>query len=180
MAFSDSRRRPVTLCATTALELLGYPVVEAASLLHVPVTHRGDSGTTRQVSPYVNGQAVLRMVADLSGQVLMNGDGRVPMLPGGLRHWNAPGAESAGSDVGRAEGPPQPTAAQVSVRLEDGTELARPGATGPAGQDALVRGKRREDAVRRQGYGMARWIWADLFNRPRFVALLEQHGVPRT
>ena len=57
--------------------------------------------------------------------------------------------------------------------------LARPGAGGPVGQDALIREKHREDAVRRQGYGMVRWVWADLFNRRRFEAVLEQHGVPR-
>lgn len=329
VAFADSRRRPVTFCGTTALELLGYPVVERASLLHVRAAHRGDSGTRRQVSPYVNEQAVLRTVAELSAQGLINGDGRVPLLPSVRRHWNAPGAAWAGTAdcgqeaglgpmtvgdeapaevLGPVGGPLSLTVTEVSVRLEDGTvlgrvrvdplpaamamvfgseplstgtapadaikrrhgdaetvagqargllrtaaqrirfdaqwrfadsrsesageslsraliheagfvvpdlqyrvltatgelvartdfywdeirltaefdglakytgRLARLGAAGPVGQDALVREKRREDAVRREGYGMARWIWADLFTRPRFVALLEQYGVPR-
>jgi hypothetical protein len=309
VAFSDSRRRPVTFCGVTALELLGYPVVEPAPMLHVRAAHRSHSGSKRQVSPYVNEQAVLRLVADLSTQGLMNGNGRVPLLPAIRQHWNSPGTvpSDSGSTQGAAGFSPTSTT-EVSVRLEDGTvlgrvrvdplpaamatvfgseplsvgtppadaikrdhpapddmadwargllrteaqrtrfdaqwqfadarsesageslsraiihelgfvvpdvqykvcdaaghlvartdfcwdeirlaaefdglvkytgRLARAGAAGPVGQDALVREKQREDALRRLGYGMARWIWADLFNRRRFEAMLEQHGVPR-
>ncbi|MBB5750231.1 type IV toxin-antitoxin system AbiEi family antitoxin domain-containing protein [Micrococcus sp. TA1] len=309
VAFADSRRRPVTFCGATALGLLGYPVVEQVPTLHVRAVHRGDSGTRRQVSPYVNEHEVLKTVAELSTQGLMNGDGRVPVLPRVHRHWNAPGGEAAGAGAGAAtDGSPPPAHTRVSVCLEDGTvlgrvrvdplpaamdlvfgseplstgtaaadaimrdhaaadlmagrarellpsaaqrtrfdaqwafadarsesvgeslsraviheagfvvpelqyavldtagtliartdfywedirltaefdglvkytgRLARPGAGGPVGQDALIREKHREDAIRRQGYGMARWICPDLFTRCRFEAILEQHGVPR-
>ncbi|QCU77071.1 hypothetical protein E7744_01670 [Citricoccus sp. SGAir0253] len=335
VAFSDSRRRPVTFCGTTALDLLGYPVVDPVPVLHVRAAYRGDAGTARQPSPYANEQAVLRTLAQLGTQGLVEADGRVPMLPLVRRHWNVPGegtgagmtvsasgavarAAEAGvlADGGMAPAAPAGAAgrfpldgpAEVCVRLDDGTvlgrvrvdplpaamaavfgteplstgtpaadaikrkhpaaaavaaqartllrtgaqrtrfdaqwdfadaraesvgeslsraviheegfvvpelqyevrsvtggliartdscweairlvgefdglvkytgRLARPGATGPVGHDALVREKRREDAVRRTGHGMARWTWADLANRPRFVAMLEQHGVPR-
>jgi hypothetical protein len=308
VAFSDSRRRPVTFCGVSALELLGYPVVEPKSILHVRAAHRGDSGISGQVSPYVNDQAVLRMVSDLSARGLMNGNGWLPILPQVRRHWNAPGQENSADDACVTTGGVHLVPTEVSVRLDDGTvlgrvrvdalpaamatvfgsealslgtapadaikrshpaaddaaglarellpsaaqrtrfdaqwefadarsesageslsraiihelgfvvpdlqytvlnaagelvartdfywdeirltaefdgltkytgRLARPGATGPVGQDALIREKHREDAIRREGYGMARWIWTDLFNRLRFVSLLERHGVPR-
>lgn len=309
VAFSVSRRRPVTFCGPTALELRGFPVVEPAPILHVRAAHRSHAGSRRQVSPYVNDQAVLRMVADLGARGLMKGDGWVPMLPPVRQHWNLPGAVTPGGHhAGEGDGSSSGDHHHVSVRLEDGTvlgrvrvdpltvamatvfgsgplsvgtvpadairrrqqeadgladrarellrteaqrtrfdaqwqfadprsesageslsraiiheegfvvpdlqyavlnsagmligrtdfyweairltaefdglakytgRLARPGAEGPAGHDALVREKSREDAIRREGYGMARWIWADLFNRRRLVAILEQHNVPR-
>lgn len=309
MAFSVSRRRPVTFCGPTALELWGFPVVEPAPTLHVRAAHRSHAGSRRQASPYVNDRAVLRMVADLGTQGLMKGDGWVPMLPAVRQHWNMPGSVAPGRhQSGQGDGSSSGHHTDVSVRLDDGTvlgrvrvdplpvamaavfgsgplslgtvpadairrrrqeadgladrarellrtgaqrtrfdaqwqfadarsesageslsraiiheegfvvpdlqyavlnsagvlvgrtdfyweairltaefdgltkytgRLARPGADGPAGQDALIREKRREDAIRREGHGMARWIWADLFNRRRLVAILEQHNVPR-
>lgn len=46
-------------------------------------------------------------------------------------------------------------------------------------QDVLVREKEREDAIRRTGVGVMRWVWKDLRNLPRFERLLLHHGVPR-
>ncbi|WP_413543392.1 hypothetical protein [Citricoccus nitrophenolicus] len=50
---------------------------------------------------------------------------------------------------------------------------------GDSWQDALVREKEREDAIRRTGAGVARWVWKDVRDLPRFARLLIHHGVPR-
>lgn len=46
-------------------------------------------------------------------------------------------------------------------------------------QDVLVREKEREDAIRRTGAGVMRWMWNDVRDLPRFERLLVHHGVPR-
>lgn len=46
-------------------------------------------------------------------------------------------------------------------------------------QDVLVREKEREDAIRRSGAGMMRWVWKDIRDLPRYERLLVHHGVPR-
>ncbi|NUL48870.1 hypothetical protein F7P69_27250 [Cellulosimicrobium funkei] len=51
--------------------------------------------------------------------------------------------------------------------------------TGDSWQDVLVREKEREDAIRRTGAGVMRWMWSDVRNLQRFEHLLVQHGVPR-
>lgn len=46
-------------------------------------------------------------------------------------------------------------------------------------EQVVVEEKLREDALRRQGEGVVRWIWDDLWAPRRFAALLAEHGVPR-
>lgn len=43
----------------------------------------------------------------------------------------------------------------------------------------VVEEKLREDALRRKGEGVARWIWDDLWAPRRFASLLVEQGVPR-
>ncbi|MEV4902434.1 hypothetical protein AB0K08_13970 [Citricoccus sp. NPDC055426] len=50
---------------------------------------------------------------------------------------------------------------------------------GDSWQDVLVREKEREDAIRRTGAGVMRWVWKDVRNLPRFERLFVHHGVPR-
>ncbi|MGM7667109.1 hypothetical protein [Microbacterium sp. A93] len=50
---------------------------------------------------------------------------------------------------------------------------------GDSWQDVLVREKEREDAIRRTGAGVMRWLWKDLRDHRRFERLLVHHGVPR-
>lgn len=50
---------------------------------------------------------------------------------------------------------------------------------GDSWQDVLVREKEREDAIRRTGAGVMRWVWKDIRDLPRFERLLVHHGVPR-
>ena len=46
-------------------------------------------------------------------------------------------------------------------------------------EQVVVEEKLREDALRREGEGVARWIWDDLWTPQRFASLLVEHGVPR-
>lgn len=46
-------------------------------------------------------------------------------------------------------------------------------------EQVVVEEKLREDALRREGEGVARWIWDDLWAPQRFASLLAEHGVPR-
>lgn len=50
---------------------------------------------------------------------------------------------------------------------------------GASWQDVLVREKEREDAIRRTGAAVMRWLWKDVQNQQRFERLLVHHGVPR-
>lgn len=50
---------------------------------------------------------------------------------------------------------------------------------GDSWQDVLVREKEREDAIRRTGAAVMRWLWKDVQNQQRFERLLVHHGVPR-
>lgn len=50
---------------------------------------------------------------------------------------------------------------------------------GESWRDVLEREKRREDAIRRTGAGVMRWLWKDLHSRRTFRDLLVHHGVPR-
>ena len=45
--------------------------------------------------------------------------------------------------------------------------------------EVVVEEKRREDEVRSAGYGMVRWVWADLLEPERFATILHRAGVPR-
>lgn len=45
-------------------------------------------------------------------------------------------------------------------------------------EQVVVEEKLREDALRRQGEDVARWIWDDLWAPARFAAMLAEHGVP--
>ncbi|NUL45260.1 hypothetical protein F7P69_08645 [Cellulosimicrobium funkei] len=55
-------------------------------------------------------------------------------------------------------------------------DYARPG---ESPETALVREKAREDAIRRTGSGVMRWVWKELRNLRVFEGLLDHHGVPR-
>jgi hypothetical protein len=46
-------------------------------------------------------------------------------------------------------------------------------------RDVLAREKQREDAIRRTGAGVMRWLWKGLRDRQRFEKLLVHRGVPR-
>lgn len=46
-------------------------------------------------------------------------------------------------------------------------------------EQIVVEEKLREDALRRQGEGVVRWIWDDLWAPRRFASLLIEQGVPR-
>ncbi|MFC7402561.1 hypothetical protein [Citricoccus sp. GCM10030269] len=50
---------------------------------------------------------------------------------------------------------------------------------GETWREVLEREKSREDAIRRTGAGMMRWVWKDLTQPSRFEKLLLHHGVPR-
>ncbi|WP_077488262.1 hypothetical protein [Sinomonas mesophila] len=50
--------------------------------------------------------------------------------------------------------------------------------SGKAAAEVVVEEKRREDEVRACGYGMVRWVWADLLEPERFAAILHRAGVP--
>ena len=97
------------------------------------------------------------------------------------------GSASAGSSAGKgtfvfgapgtsAPTPPAPAAPETSdaAKVEGGSAF---GLQGPApaweGRAALVREKRREDDIRRLGYGMARLVWADLDDLARIRAVVE-------
>lgn len=51
------------------------------------------------------------------------------------------------------------------------------GSTPPS--EIVVAEKRREDALRRAGHDVARWIWLDLRNPSRLERILTQHSAPR-
>jgi len=51
---------------------------------------------------------------------------------------------------------------------------------GRSPSDVVVAEKRREDRIRATGRRVIRWTWADLADRRRFAAFLEQAGVPWT
>lgn len=51
------------------------------------------------------------------------------------------------------------------------------GSTPPS--EVVVAEKRREDALRRAGHDVARWIWSDLRNPSRLERILTQHSAPR-
>ena len=51
--------------------------------------------------------------------------------------------------------------------------------SGKSAAEVVVEEKRREDEVRAAGYGMVRWVWADLLEPTRFAAILHRAGVPR-
>ncbi|WP_313817480.1 hypothetical protein [Citricoccus sp.] len=46
-------------------------------------------------------------------------------------------------------------------------------------ESVLVREKAREDAIRRTGSGVMRWVWKELRTVQVFEGLLDHHGVPR-
>ncbi len=50
---------------------------------------------------------------------------------------------------------------------------------GASWRDVLEREKRREDAIRRTGAGVIRWIWKDIKQLRTFRDLLIHHGVPQ-
>lgn len=50
---------------------------------------------------------------------------------------------------------------------------------GESWRDVLEREKRREDAIRRTGAGVMRWLWKDLNPHRRFRDLLVHHGAPQ-
>ncbi|MFC0249650.1 hypothetical protein ACFFIO_14185 [Citricoccus parietis] len=51
--------------------------------------------------------------------------------------------------------------------------------SGSAGRNAVTEEKRREDAIRREVDGFARWMWSDVRNTKLFAQLLEEFRVPR-
>lgn len=48
-----------------------------------------------------------------------------------------------------------------------------------ASSEIVVAEKQREDALRRAGHDVARWVWADLREPARLHRILTQHGAPR-
>ena len=57
--------------------------------------------------------------------------------------------------------------------------LASQGLSRKSPAEVVVEEKRREDEVRSAGYGMVRWVWADLLEPERFATILHRAGVPR-